>query len=263
MHMNCRRPRSSKPCAFQRVWSVDWDGPDPRRTTRVRGERLDRLRGLGVPNEVSPNKRSPAIQLLSQTSAMSSLTLRLAKPATPLRVAQASVRYASEGDPRLKKDATALQDPKTELIRRTLYPSNVRNRESPTGSWRPNVARRLQKAIPSVQAHETIERAWLLHQRHVRRGRQAELERKFRCMQEAMDALYELDPKLYAEANKEEDPRVRSSQEVQVLKSLKGQEKKAIESRIRGLFPRELRIPSDTPSRDGWRYDWEPIIRPL
>lgn len=194
---------------------------------------------------------------------MSSLALRTAKALKPLRVAQTSVRYASEGDPRLKKDAAAMADPKTELIRRTLYPSNVRNRESPTGSWRPNVARRLQRAIPSVQAHDTIERAWLLHQRHIRRGRQAELERKFKCMQEAMDTLYELDLKLFSEANKEEDPRVRSTQEVQILKSLKGQEKKAVESRIRGLFPRELRIPPDTPSRDGWKYDWEPIIRPL
>lgn len=194
---------------------------------------------------------------------MASLALRAAQSKTPLRVAQTSVRYASEGDPRIKKDAASLGDPKIELIRRTLYPSNVRNRESPTGSWRPNVARRLQRAIPSVQAHETIERAWLLHQRHIRRGRQAELERKFKCMQEAMDTLYELDPKLFSEANKEEDPRVRSPQEIQLLKSLKGQEKKAIESRIRGLFPRELRMPSDTPSRDGWRYDWQPIIRPL
>lgn len=191
------------------------------------------------------------------------LALRTTKPKLPLRVAQASVRCASEGDPRLKREAAALSDPKIEVLRRTLYPSNVRNRESPTGSWRPNVARRLQLAIPSVQAHETIERAWFLHQRHIRKGRQAELERKFKCMKEAMDTLHELDPKLYAEANKEEDPRVRSPQEVQLLKSLKGQDKKAIESRIRGLMPRELRIPSDTPSRDGWRYEWEPIIAPL
>lgn len=187
---------------------------------------------------------------------MSSLQLawKTSKQAAPLRIAQAPIRgMAATGfDPRLK-DAAAMADPRVDIIRRTLYPANVRNRESPTGTWRSNVGRRLQRAIPSVQAHETIERAWLLHQRHVRRGRQAELERKFKCMREAMDTLYELDPKLYAEANKVEDPRVRTPQEVQLIKTLKGQEKKAIESRIRGLFPRELRIPSDTPSRDGWK----------
>ncbi|KAI0094502.1 hypothetical protein BDY19DRAFT_981976 [Irpex rosettiformis] len=181
-------------------------------------------------------------------------SLRLAwqasKPTTPLRVAQTS-------------EAATMADPRVDIIRRTLYPANVRSRESPTGTWRSNVGRRLQRAIPSVQAHETIERAWLLHQRHIRRGRQAELERKFKCMKEAMDYLYELDPKLHAEANRVEDPRVRTPQEVQLLKTLKGQEKKAIESRIRGLFPRELRIPTETPSRDGWRHEWDPLIAPL
>ena len=135
---------------------------------------------------------------------MSLLVRRAAHPA-PLRIAQVAVRYASDGDPRLKKDGAALGDPKTELIRRILYPSNVRNRESPTGTWRPNVARRLQRAIPSVQAHETIERAWFLHQRHVRRARAAELQRKFESVHNAMETLRQVSPDLYAEANKEED----------------------------------------------------------
>ncbi|KAI0785295.1 hypothetical protein BC629DRAFT_1593778 [Irpex lacteus] len=207
---------------------------------------------------------SPQRTLLVGIMASLRLAWGASKPTTPLRVSQTSVRWmAAGGDPRVAKDAATMADPRVDIIRRTLYPANVRSRESPTGTWRSNVGRRLQRAIPSVQAHETIERAWLLHQRHIRRGRQAELERKFKCMKEAMDYLYELDPKLHAEANKVEDPRVRTPQEVQLLKTLKGQEKKAIESRIRGLFPRELRIPTDTPSRDGWRYDWDPPIAPL
>ena len=32
-------------------------------------------------------------------------------------------------------------DPQNEIIRRVLYPSNVRNKETPTGTWRPDVAR--------------------------------------------------------------------------------------------------------------------------
>ncbi|KAH9929701.1 uncharacterized protein B0H18DRAFT_1084059 [Fomitopsis serialis] len=161
-----------------------------------------------------------------------------------LRVAQSSVRYA-------RKD-TQGADPRMEQIRRALYPTNIRNKETPIGSWRPDVGRRLQRAIPSVQAHETIERAWFLHQRHVRRRRQAELERKHQC-------LREVDPKLYREANQEEDPRARSPEEVELAKTLKAPEKRALESRIRGLFPREIRIPTDTPSRDGWNYDWKPV----
>jgi len=157
------------------------------------------------------------------------------------------VRYAARVE--------SVGDPKLNLIRRVLYPSNMRSKPSPTGTWRPNVGWRLLRAIPSVQAHETIERAWRLHERHVRKARQAELERKYQCMWKAMEVLREIDPSLYAEANKQEDPRARS----EAVAKLKGSDRKVAESRIRGLFPRELRIPTDTPPRDGWNYDWKPL----
>lgn len=180
-----------------------------------------------------------------------SFALRAARePPAPLRVTQAPVRYA-------RREA-GQADPRIELIRRTLYPSNIRNKENPIGSWRPGVGWRLQRAIPSVQAHETIERAWFLHQRHVRRRREAELARKFQCMERAMQVLKEVDPRLYKLANVEEDPRDRSPEEVELAKTLRVPEKRALDSRIRGLFPRELRVPTDTPSRDGWNYEWKP-----
>jgi large subunit ribosomal protein L40 len=172
----------------------------------------------------------------------------------PLRLAQTSVRHAGR-----KVEGS---DPKREILRRVLYPGNVRLRgASPTGAWRPDVGRALQRAIPSVQAHETIERAWLLHQRHVRKARDAELARKFERMREAMDTLLELDPELYKAANRMDDPRVRTQQEQQLTKTLKGSERRAMEGRIRGLFPRDLRPPTDTPPRDGWKYDWTPVKR--
>ncbi|TFY83431.1 hypothetical protein EWM64_g584 [Hericium alpestre] len=172
----------------------------------------------------------------------------------PFRVVQASVRYASsrtEGGP----------DPAKELIRRSLYPPNIRNKPSPTGTWRPDVARAIQKAIPSRQAHETVERAWMLHVRHTRRKRDAELQRKYECMRKAMDALERIDPHLYKEANRVEDPRVRTQAEVELAKKIRGPERKALEARPPGLFPRELRAPTDTPPRNGWNYEWKPIIR--
>ncbi|KAH8099690.1 hypothetical protein BXZ70DRAFT_210662 [Cristinia sonorae] len=184
--------------------------------------------------------------------ASSLLSLRHINP--PLRVAQTSVRYAAR--------EVNTSDPRTDIIRRVLYPSNLRNRASPVGNWRPDVARRLQRAIPSVQAHETIERAWLLHQRHVRKSRQSELDRKFQCMRTAMEKLRELDLQRYRAANELEDPRARSEEELELLKTAKAPEKKAMEARIRGLFPRELRVPTETPSRDGWNYDWVPPSRP-
>jgi len=154
-------------------------------------------------------------------------------------------------------------DPKQQIIRRVLYPSNLRSRSTPTGTWRPDVGRALQRAIPSKQAHETIERAWLLHQRQLRQAREAEMARKFESMKKAMDVLRKLDLRLYMEANKKDDPRVRTQEETMMLKAMKASEIRAIESRLRGLFPRELRIPVDTPSRTGWKYEWKAFRRPV
>jgi large subunit ribosomal protein L40 len=178
------------------------------------------------------------------------------RPLVQLKFLHATARtYASPSD--------QAGDPKQQIIRRVLYPSNLRSQSTPTGTWRPDVGRALQRAIPSKQAHETIERAWLLHQRQLRQKREAEMERKFECMKNAMDVLRQVDLRLYMEANKKDDPRVRSPDEVQMLKTMRASEIRAMESRIRGLFPRELRIPVDTPSRTGWKYEWKAFKRPI
>ena len=162
-----------------------------------------------------------------------------------------------------RKGEVTNSDPQKDIIRRYLYPANIRNKATPTGTWRPDVARALQRAIPSVQAHETIERAWLLHQRHLRKKRDAELQRKFQCMKQAMQELEEIDSRLFREANKQEDPRARSLAEVEAMKSMSEPEKRAVESRVRGLFPRELRVPTDTPPKNGWPLEWRAFQRPL
>ncbi|KAF9245718.1 hypothetical protein BU15DRAFT_70789 [Melanogaster broomeanus] len=166
----------------------------------------------------------------------------------PLRVSQGSVRYAASAAD--TSDGTTKRD----IIRRMLYPSNVRTGPSPTGTWRRDVALALQRAIPSAQAHKTIERAWKLYQRRLRNKRQEELQRK---------SSEEIDPVLFKEANRREDPRVRSMAEMEALKVRSTAEKRAIESRVRGLFPRELKVPSDTSSKDGWVHEWKPFNRPL
>jgi large subunit ribosomal protein L40 len=82
-------------------------------------------------------------------------------------------------------------------------------------------------------------------------------------MKKAMTVLEEVDSRLFMEANKQEDPRGRSAAEAELAASMKGSDKKVLDARIRGLFPRELRAPTDTPSRDGWNYHWKPFPRPL
>ncbi|KAJ7279980.1 hypothetical protein C8J57DRAFT_1301265, partial [Mycena rebaudengoi] len=125
-------------------------------------------------------------------------------------------------------------EPRTALIRRVLYPGNLRNKPTPTGTWRPDVRQTIQRAIPSVQAHITIERAWLLHRRHLRKRREAELARKFECIRAAMEELKGIDFTLYMAANKVE---------MEMIKTMPTMEARTFDARIRGLFPRELKIP--------------------
>jgi len=82
-------------------------------------------------------------------------------------------------------------------------------------------------------------------------------------MRAAMEELKNIDLKLYMEANEVEDPRRRSEVESGVMKGMPAMEARAVDARIRGLFPRELKIPADTPSKTGWNYQWKPIERPI
>ncbi|KAH9004165.1 hypothetical protein EDB86DRAFT_3099491 [Lactarius hatsudake] len=149
---------------------------------------------------------------------MASSRLALSQQRFPLRISGISVRHAA------KREAAG--DPTMENIRKALYPPNVANKPTPTGTWRPDVARAIQLAIPSKQAHDTIERAWLLHQRHQRWKREEELARKYECMRKAMDELEKIDPHLFKEANRVDDPRQRGVAEYRVGEdSPRGREK--------------------------------------
>ncbi len=76
-------------------------------------------------------------------------------------------------------------------------------------------------------------------------------------MVKAMSELERLDPRLFKEANWVDGPKSRTPEERERWKNAKGAEKLAMEARIPGLFPRELRVPTDTPPRSGWNYEWE------
>ncbi|KAG8686916.1 hypothetical protein FRC09_013842 [Ceratobasidium sp. 395] len=153
-------------------------------------------------------------------------------------------------------------DPRNDIIRRTLYPVERSHkiisgdRASPTGVHRPDVELALNRAIPSAEAHETIERAWKLHVRERRERREEELKRKYESMVKAVEVLRKLDPVSYAEATRGVDSRRLSEAERERMKEMKRGVRKKAESRIEGLFPREMRIPTDTPRRDGWNHGW-------
>jgi large subunit ribosomal protein L40 len=50
---------------------------------------------------------------------------------------------------------------------------------------------------------------------------------------------------------------------MEMIKTMPTMEARTFDARIRGLFPRELKIPVETPSKKGWNYEWNPIERPM
>ncbi|KAF8308422.1 hypothetical protein DL93DRAFT_2086909 [Clavulina sp. PMI_390] len=129
-------------------------------------------------------------------------------------------------------------------------------------NYRQNLQVAIERAIPSVEAHETIERAWQLHQRHKRESAHAELDAMHRRMEEAVEELKEVDDRLFHWATVPRDQRRLIKPEAEALRGTKGSVRKALEARIEGLFPRELRVPTETPSTTGWDYDWKPPAKP-
>ncbi|KIM24180.1 hypothetical protein M408DRAFT_331932 [Serendipita vermifera MAFF 305830] len=147
-------------------------------------------------------------------------------------------------------------------MRAALYPPSRLDRSTaPTGLHRPDAPAALERVITSREAHETIQRAWVVFSKAKRDAREAELKRKFDCMKRAMDDLEKTDGRLYRIATSKPDPRATDEETQEMLKQYRGVEKRAMEARIEGLFPRDLRIPTDTPSRDGWNYDWKPPLK--
>ena len=66
----------------------------------------------------------------------------------------------------------------------------------------------------------------------------------------------------YSRRQTREDPRA-SLVEMEALKDKPSAKKQAIKSCIRDLFPTELKVPTDTPSLEGWQHEWRPFDRPL
>ena len=96
----------------------------------------------------------------------------------------------------------------------------------------PLTPRPLKFGVLRMLRHWTIYRAWNLYQRKTRTAREKELERQYNKIRDACEELGQTDERLY-----------------RIAVSKKGA----------GMYPIELRIPTDTPPRSGWNYKW---VRP-
>ncbi|WVW84236.1 hypothetical protein I302_106266 [Kwoniella bestiolae CBS 10118] len=168
-------------------------------------------------------------------------------------------------------------DSRSDIIRSVLYPQDSYSptSSSPTGTYHPDHLNRLQSVIPSEEVHETIERAWQLHQRGLRITRQKALQAKFDAMVEACNELeYITNPanggvesgekkggiyhrRVYEIATSETRQAERTAEE-RNHRGKKSVEQRWKETRIPGLFPREAWVPVESRGK-GWGYEW---VRP-
>ncbi|ODQ67821.1 hypothetical protein NADFUDRAFT_80969 [Nadsonia fulvescens var. elongata DSM 6958] len=94
------------------------------------------------------------------------------------------------------------------------------------------VPRKLDMCVEDLIRHNTVTRAWALYQKEIRDKRAQNLERQYRMIDEACDALKSAgDRNLYNKATKREFGK---------------------------RFPMELRVPTDTPPKIVWQYEWSP-----
>ncbi|CAG8481565.1 17152_t:CDS:2 [Dentiscutata heterogama] len=82
-----------------------------------------------------------------------------------------------------------------------------------------------------LERHETIDRAWKLFLRNQQEERENELAAKYRMLNEANIELEKLGPRLFNSAQ--------------------------MGNKIM-MFPRQMKIPTETPPLNGWNYDYKP-----
>jgi large subunit ribosomal protein L40 len=126
------------------------------------------------------------------------------------------------------------------------------------------------------EVHETINRAWLLHQKQKEKRRQKALQAKYESMRAACEALRQLavgphaipsGPRLYDAAMVKPNPNKAAMSEPTPLSSIDPAapipkrslaENKYFAARIGGLFPRELPVPTETwKNGERWDYEWK------
>ncbi|GAA5847945.1 hypothetical protein JCM5353_007264 [Sporobolomyces roseus] len=126
-------------------------------------------------------------------------------------------------------------DSRVEAIKNVLYESSSNEADRLAA---------LQKVVPSPEVHETITRAWALHQRHRRETHSTEMARKYTSMRQAIDLLEETDTKLWEKA-------------VGGKKFQNVDQSDATNARLEGLVPREMRVPMEQPGGQLWDSDWK------
>ncbi|CAO1624171.1 unnamed protein product [Jaminaea pallidilutea] len=160
-------------------------------------------------------------------------------------------------------------DPRGDAIRRMMYPAETDAIANRKKAKKPET---LEEALPyGPEVHETIDRAWKLYQREQREEFEEDLRVKRERMREAVADLAKTNKRLYRAATYRVAPTKRSPTEQAMLVDLgivSGQGAKGpkmspspeqrrharnlMGRRLEGLFPREVRVPTNTPPKKIW-----------
>jgi len=77
-------------------------------------------------------------------------------------------------------------------------------------------------------------------------------------MKRAMDELERVDIHLARMASVKDDPTLRSTEDAEIASKVKGVARRMLDARLPGFFPREMRVPTETPAKGGWDHHWRP-----
>ncbi|KDN47571.1 aconitate hydratase [Tilletiaria anomala UBC 951] len=246
----------------------------------------DSGRGAGSSARVMPVSSGTSSSAARQARAYSTSSVGLQKTAPAVGSAwPSSQRRGYATAPAGKSTASAsrlnpndpnyvppMADSRTEAIRKMVFPP------APAAA-----AVSAADVLPyGAEVHDTIRRAYLLLRRTERESQREDLRNKHAAMVEALDDLQRTDARLYAAATLRVASSKRTQDEMRRLRQLgltaaggirpdaggegKGGERSALlaspearrrlknegSKRLSGLFPREWRAPTLTPSSKGW-----------
>ncbi|GAA97469.1 uncharacterized protein L969DRAFT_91348 [Mixia osmundae IAM 14324] len=156
-------------------------------------------------------------------------------------------RFASSSSAAARRPEST-SDPRVEQLKKQVFAG-----QSDPLTSRSQEHERLEKlasVVPSIEAHETIERAWQLVKRQKREAAQEMLERQYASMQRALSELETVSPSLYRAAI--------SQAKLDNTSTLKGDEgaRLSLEGRIPNLFPRQTKVPSASVGDQVWDSSW-------
>lgn len=126
--------------------------------------------------------------------------------------------------------------------------------QAPWQPHRPDALSLLASVLPTDKAsaiHQTIAHAQLVHQSSLDESRSVALKSKHRSLFAASEELRVLYPEWYDLASNGGP-----GETAEPIKNVLRPVQSASAGRVEGMFPVEMRTPTDSQGRDGWDYDW-------